>query len=105
MEKSINKMTIFDKERTIGEEHPVWSVLDKKKYVEDFYPKAEEMYDFIKSIVSVCGNVTKDGNTVPAMQLFFNLWNEYFSETLYIYILGSLVYPEEQSNSQQGCHR
>lgn len=70
-------------------EHPVWGILNKDKYIEEFYPKAEEMYDFIKSIVDICGNITKDGNTVPAMKQFFDMWNEYSGETFCI--LDSLV--------------
>lgn len=70
-------------------EHPVWKVLNKGKYVEEFFPQAENMYDFIKSIVCVCGNTTVGGNTVPTMQVFFNMWNEYSSETFRI--LDSLV--------------
>lgn len=65
-------------------EHPVWKVLNKEKYAEEFIPKAEAMYDFIKSIVNICGNSTVDGNTVPTMQVFFNMWNEYCSETFWI---------------------
>lgn len=70
-------------------EHPVWSILNKEKYVEEFYPQAESMYDFIKSIVNICGNTIKDGNTVPTMQIFFDMWNEFSSETFWI--LDSLV--------------
>lgn len=33
-------------------EHPVWKILKKEKYVEEFYPKAEEMYDFIQSLIN-----------------------------------------------------
>ncbi len=51
--------------------HPVWKVLNKEKYVEEFIPQAQTMYDFIKSIVNICGNITIDGNTVPVMQVFF----------------------------------
>lgn len=65
-------------------EHPVWSILDKEKYVEEFYPQMEAMYDFIKGIVTTCGNTTKDGNTVPTMKVFFDMWNEYSSETFWI---------------------
>lgn len=65
-------------------EHPVWKVLNKEKYVEEFIPQAEKMYDFIKSIVNTCGNTTIDENTVPTMQVFFNIWNEYSSETFWI---------------------
>ena len=70
-------------------EHPVWKVLSKEKYVEEFIPKAENMYDFIRGIVKTCGNVTVDGNTVPVMKVFFDMWNEYSSETFWI--LDSLV--------------
>ena len=75
-------------------EHPVWSILNKEKYVEEFYSQTESMYDFIKSIVSICGNTTKDGNTVPTMQIFFDMWNEYSSETFWI--LDSLVNRDRQ---------
>lgn len=70
-------------------EHPVWSILDKEKYAEEFHSQAEEMYDFIKGIVETCGNVTRDGKTVPAMKVFFDMWNEQSSETFRI--LDSLV--------------
>lgn len=72
-----------------NKEHPVWSILKKEKYTEEFYSQAEAMYDFIKSIVNTCGNVTKDGNTVPAMKLFLEMWDNYSSETFWI--LDSLV--------------
>ena len=75
-------------------EHPVWSVLDKSKYVDEFHPKAEEMFDFIKGIVHTCGNVTKDDNTVPAMKVFFDLWDNYSSETFAI--LDKLVNNEQE---------
>ena len=70
-------------------EHPVWSILDKGKYIDEFYPKAEGMYDFIRGVVSDCGNTVKDGNTILAMKVFFDMWNEYSSETFWI--LDSLV--------------
>lgn len=75
-------------------EHPVWKVLNKENYVEEFLPQVESMYDFIKSIVNACGSVTRDGNTLPAMKIFFNMWNEYSSETFWI--LDSLVNSSEQ---------
>lgn len=75
-------------------EHPVWKILNKEKYVDKFIPQAEKMYDFIKSIVNTCGNTTVDGNTIPTMQVFFNMWNEYSSETFWI--LDSLVNSENQ---------
>lgn len=80
-------------------EHPVWDILNKDRYVEEFYTKAEEMYDFIKSIVDICGNITKDGNTVPAMKQFFDMWNEYSSETFCI--LDSLVNNTEDDKKEQ----
>lgn len=82
------------KEECNMNEHPVWKVLDKEKYVEEFIPKIEKMYDFIKSIVNICRNTTIDGNTVPTMQVFFNMWNEYSSETFWI--LDSLVNSDKQ---------
>lgn len=66
------------------DKHPVWNILNKEKYVKEFIPKIEKMYDFIKSIVTVCGNTTIDGNTVPTMQVFFNMRNEYSDETFWI---------------------
>ena len=71
-------------------EHPVWDILKKENYVDEFQPKAEEMYDFIKSLVDVTGNVTENGNTIPTMLKFFNMWNEYSSETFWI--LDNLVH-------------
>lgn len=70
-------------------EHPVWQVLNKETYVEEFVPQAEKMYDFIKSMVNICGNTTIGGNTVPIMQVFFDMWNNYSKETFRI--LDSLV--------------
>lgn len=67
-----------------NKQHPVWRILDKSKYVEEFYPQAEAMYDFIKGIVDTCGKVTKDGNTQPAMKVFFEMWNDFSSETFCI---------------------
>lgn len=76
---------LMNREVKIGnKEHPVWSILDKNKYVEEFYVQAETMYDFIKSIVTTCGNTTKDGSTVPTMKVFFDMWNEFSSETFFI---------------------
>ena len=74
-------------------EHPVWGILKKEKYVEEFQPKAEEMYDFIKSLVDITGNITENGETVPSMLKLFNMWNEYGSETFWI--LNALVHKNE----------
>lgn len=86
-----------------NEQHPVWNILKKEKYVEEFYPEAEEMYDFIKSLCDTAGNVTKDGNTVPAMKIFFDMWNQCATETFFI--LSEIVtnadieYPEHKESS------
>lgn len=74
-------------------EHPVWKILNKDKYVEEFYQQAESMYDFIKGIITVSGNTTKDGNTVPVMKVFFDMWNEFSDETFWI--LSELVNQKE----------
>ena len=71
-------------------EHPVWKILKKEKYVEEFYPKAEEMYDCIRSLINITGNITENGETIPTMLKFFNMWNEYHSETFWI--LNELVH-------------
>lgn len=71
-------------------EHLVWKILKKEKYVEEFYPKAEEMYDFIQSLINITGNITENGETIPTMLKFFNMWNEYDSETFWI--LSELVH-------------
>ena len=71
-------------------EHPVWKILKKEKYVGEFYPKAEEMYDFIQSLINITGNITENGETIPTMLKFFNMWNEYDSETFWI--LSELVH-------------
>lgn len=65
-------------------EHPVWKILDKEKYVEEFYTEVEELYDFIKKLVSACGTTIKDGDTVPTMKVFLDMWNEHSSETFWI---------------------
>lgn len=85
----------------VDKEHPVWSILDKGRYIEEFYPEAEEMYDFIKGISNVVGNVTKDGNTIPAIEVFFNMLNEHFKETFAI--LSSIVYDKDVTNENKGC--
>lgn len=92
------KLSELKNEKEMGEcnmnEHPVWKVLNREKYVKEFIPQAEKMYDFIKSIVNTCGNTTVDENTVHTMQVFFNMWNEYLSETFWI--LDSLVNKDTQ---------
>lgn len=80
-----------------NKQHPVWNILDKERYVEEFHKEAEDMYDFIKSIVNTCGNVTKDGNTQPAMKVFFDMWNNYSSETFCI--LRELVDSDEDTEN------
>ena len=62
----------------------------KEKYVEEFYPKAEEMYNFIQSLINITGNTTENGETIPTMLKFFNMWNEYDPETFWI--LSELVH-------------
>lgn len=84
-------------------EHPVWGILNKDKYVEEFYPQAEAMYAFIKGIVTTCGNTTKDGNTVPTMKVFFDMWNEFRNETFWI--LGALTHDAEFISSAEQNHR
>jgi hypothetical protein len=71
-------------------EHSVWKILKKEKYVEEFYPKAEEMYNFIQSLINITGNTTENGEIIPTMLKFFNMWNEYESETFWI--LSELVH-------------
>lgn len=88
----MQKLTSFNEFEKV--EHPVWKILNKEKYVEEFYTQAEEMYDFIQGIVHLCGNVTKDGNSIPAMKMFYDMWNEYSSETFRI--LESLVHNTTQ---------
>lgn len=75
-------------------EHPVWKVLDKSKFVESAWRDIEEMYDFIKGIVKVTGNTTVDGNTVPKMKVFFDMWNNHSDEVFWI--LRSLVHDKEE---------
>lgn len=71
-------------------EHPVWNILKKSDYVEEFYSEAEAMYDFINRLCSSTGTVTRfDGTIVPTMKHFFNLWNEHSCETFAI--LNTLV--------------
>lgn len=42
------------------------------------------MYDFIKNLVDTTGNVTINGETVPAMKAFFDMWNCHDTETFFI---------------------
>lgn len=75
-------------------EHPVWTILNKEKYVEEYYSEFEEMYDFINALVKQSGCITKDGNTIPTMKVFFDMWNDYGGETFRI--LGSLVHTDKE---------
>lgn len=73
-----------------NDEHPVWNILKKDDYVEEFYSEAEAMYDFINRLCASTGTVKRlDGTIVPTMKHFFNLWNEYSCETFAI--LNTLV--------------
>lgn len=76
-------------------EHKVWDILDKSKFTDEFVPQAEYMYDFIKGLVTTSGNCTSSlsGDTVKTMKEFFDLWNNYGSETFKI--LGTLVNTKE----------
>lgn len=65
-------------------EHPVWKILRKERYITEFQPKAEAMYDFIQSLINITGNITENGETIPTMLKFFNMWNDYSSETFHI---------------------
>lgn len=49
--------------------------------------------DFIQSLINVTGNITENGVTIPTMLKFFNMWNEYGSETFWI--LNELVHENE----------
>lgn len=69
---------------SMKKEHPVWNILRKKRYVPEFYPEAEAIYDFIKSLCVKAGSITYKGVEVSQMKIFFNLWNEYNSETFRI---------------------
>lgn len=42
------------------------------------------MYNTTKGIVKAAGNVTVNGDTVPAMEVFLNMWVEMESETFLI---------------------
>jgi len=52
--------------------------------------KFDEMYNFIQSLINITGNITENGETIPTMLKFFNMWNEYDSETFWI--LSELVH-------------
>lgn len=69
---------------SMKKEHPVWSILQKYSYAPEFYPKAEAMYDFIKSLCMKAGKVSYKGEEAPQMRVFFDLWNDYSSETFHI---------------------
>lgn len=74
-------------------EHAVWDILQKEEYTEEGQSKLEDMYDHIKGIVKAAGNVTVDGNTVPAMEVFLNMWVENESETFLI--LSNIIHLEK----------
>lgn len=65
-------------------EHPVGNILQKGYYSKSGRSKLEDMYDSIKDIVKEAGNVTVNGNTIPAMEVFLNMWVENESETFLI---------------------
>ena len=92
MSEQITEMEVTTKVKNT--EHPVWKVLDKSKFVESAWRDIEEMYDFIKGIVKVTGNTTVDGNTVPKMKVFFDMWNNHSDEVFWI--LRSLVHDKEE---------
>lgn len=75
-------------------EHPVWGILNKEKYVEEYYLEFEEMFDFINALVKQSGGITKDGNTIPIMKVFFDMWNNYGGETFRI--LDALVHADKE---------
>lgn len=77
-------------------EHEVWKVLDKQKYTDDYIKVAEKQYDFIKELVDKAGKCTsiKNDKAVPVMKEFFDMWNEYSSETFSI--LQSIVCNDER---------
>lgn len=74
-------------------EHAVWGILQKGHYSMSDRSKLEDMYDNIKGIVKAAGNVTVDGNTVPAMEVFFNMWVDMEPETFLI--LANIVNSEK----------
>lgn len=51
------------------------------------------MYNFIQSLINITGNITENGETIPTMLKFFNMWNEYSNETFWI--LNELVHENE----------
>lgn len=65
----------------MSKEHDVWKVLRKENYVEEFIPQAENMYDFIKTLVADSGTVEVDGKEIPVMKVFLDMWCSYSSET------------------------
>lgn len=87
---------------SMKKEHPVWSILQKDNYVPEFYPKVEEMYDFIQSLINITGNITENGETIPTMLKFFNMWNDYSSETFHI--LDHLVNDTEDAKEEPLNH-
>lgn len=83
---------------SMKKEHPVWSILRKTRYVPEFYPEAEAIYDFIKSLCMKAGSITYKGVEVSQMKIFFNLWNDYSSETFHI--LDHLVNDTEDAKEE-----
>lgn len=65
-------------------EHPVWDILQKEDYTKSDQSKLEDLFNITKGIVKATGNVTVNGDTVPAMEVFLNMWVEMESETFLI---------------------
>lgn len=68
--KNVGQMNAF------SGEHPVWSILQKEKYTEEWYKEAEALYNFIETL-------SKDIGPERTKQLF-DYWNEFSSETFWI---------------------
>ena len=77
-DKNVEQMDAFNGE------HPVWSILQKEKYIEEWYKGAEALYDFIETL-------SKDIGPERTKQLF-DCWNEFSSETFGI--LAHFGHPE-----------
>lgn len=69
------------------------------------YPEAEAIYDFIKSLCVKAGSITYKGVEVSQMKIFFNLWNEYNSETFRIldHLVNDIENDKEEPLNSMTC--
>lgn len=56
--------------------HPVWSVIDRNKYIGEFHAEIEKMYDQLKTMSGRIGYYNVGREFIPGMQMLYDMWNE-----------------------------